>query len=726
MYGTTQDFNNEFIKQIGLGTGISRTYPKGHPSLLPVIQRLKILLKEIPLEKESISLVVVEDIIMIEEERFDSRRLPMVKSLVDRFNQLDIKSITFNVDLSDNDIKEFFTATAATPAEINDYGDFVALVKARGIVGIKVNKFRVGVISSDENGKAINWDNFLESLVVSDTVMSDEQRFKELSKFLAGIGVSGAEPATVQTDHIVGGLEKLALLIADQYGDERWDEYSIVFSRILGVLSPSIKKNIVRYRTENKKLAMLFKTLIPSMNDDDIVDIVAMKAKEKKAGTEEEIVDILKNVTGSRLPDILSTLRMNVPELNFEKIVGRLMSEMKTVRGSKEAEKFVARDLEVKLRNFFPKLRDPEHQERIGAIDSLMKLAPEIFQVKNWDLIRLLIDRFDTMADAETDTRTFTRVVDALKKLYTLSVQQKVDDITQFVSKKFGKHLMRKEATLLDRKKIVINVIAEIQDQNYITDMVSLLWDQGTFIEAREALISFAEYSTPLLIDTLREIDDRVIRMKIIDTLTRIGEKAVPGVKKMCVAPEWFIRRNGALLLGEIKSLEAIDDLARLLRDDEERVQLAAVEALIKIDAPAGRPHLIQALSSKYRSVIVAALKAVDKTDAQAKLPEVLSWIRIRKGIPDEKEEKFRQTVIETMERVGDDTVIPVFNDILNEKSLFKGDLLIPTKQAILNAYIKLNTPNTLQALRDAAKHRDAYVAGMAQEIIKRLNAGRI
>ncbi|GAH49112.1 unnamed protein product, partial [marine sediment metagenome] len=56
------------------------------------------------------------------------------------------------------------------------------------------------------------------------------------------------------------------------------------------------------------------------MVDEDIIDIIAIKAKEKSLTTEHEIVDILKNVTGSRLPDLLSTLRINVPELNFEKI----------------------------------------------------------------------------------------------------------------------------------------------------------------------------------------------------------------------------------------------------------------------------------------------------------------------------------------------------------------------------------------------------------------------
>jgi hypothetical protein len=65
MADLTSQFHAEFIKQIGLGINISRTYPKGHPSLMPIIQKVKIMLKEVPMEKESLSLVIIEDVIMI-------------------------------------------------------------------------------------------------------------------------------------------------------------------------------------------------------------------------------------------------------------------------------------------------------------------------------------------------------------------------------------------------------------------------------------------------------------------------------------------------------------------------------------------------------------------------------------------------------------------------------------------------------------------------------------
>ena len=711
-------FLNDLIKQIGLGINVSRTYPKGHPSLQPVVQRLRILLKEVPIEERSISLVVMEDIIMIGEERFDSRRLPIVKSLVHRFGQLDVKSVTFNVDVSEEDIKEFFAAMVATPADIQDYGDIVALIRARGITGIQVNKFRVGVISSGAEAAAMNWDQFLDSLASAPAAMSDEDRIKELGGFLASVGLTGDEPAEVQTKKIISGMEKLALLIADQYGEDRWNEYSMVFSRMLGALSPTIRKNITKYRTENKKLSVMFKSLIPSMSDEDIIDIISVRAKEKSSNVEQEIIDILKNVTGSRLPGILSTLRVNVPELDFEKIVGRLMTEMKTVKGEKAADKFMSKNLETEMRSIFPRLRNEDHEERNKALDELMTYSNKIFDAEDFNLLRLLVDRLDSMADAETDLYTFGRVVNALVTLYKECQAKNKEELVNFVSKKFGKHLLRKDAALLDRKKLIIKAISEIRDEGYVPELVSLLWDPGTFVEAREALSSMAEFSTPLMISTLRETEDRAVRMKIIDVLVRIGEPAVGEIEKMLSAKEWFVRRNGIYILGEMHHGKSVDKIGEMVYDDQLQVQMAVIEALEKIGNDKAYRYIKNALESRHKIVVIEAMKRLPRELFRDKLSDLLAWIKSRKSIPDKKEEKARQEVINIMGRLADDSIVEALVEILNERALFKASLLEDTKKAALDALALMGTEKSKQALHDAASSRDKFVAATASDLV--------
>ncbi|MEO0226431.1 MAG: HEAT repeat domain-containing protein [candidate division WOR-3 bacterium] len=718
------EFYHEFIKQIGLGINISRIYPKGHPSLEPVVQRLKILLKELPLEKESISIVVIEDILMIEDNRFEAKKLPIVKSLVDRFTQLGIKSITFDVDATDEDIKGFFLAMASTPAEISDYGDIVSLLRTKGVLKVKLNKYRVGVFSSEEEVKEINWTNFLESIALSQESQSEEERIKQLGSFLAGVGVIGSEPVETQTSKVIGGLEKIALMIADQYGEERWNEYSIIFSRILAVLSPTIKKNILKYKTENKKLATLFKSLIPTMSDEDIIDIIATKAKEKKDTSEDEIIDILKNVAGTRLPSILSTVRANFPELNFEKIVSQLMAELKTIKGTEVADKFMSKNLEAEMRSFFPQLREAAPEERVKAIEGLLAFSKKLFDAKDYELLRLLIDRLDSMSDTEENITVFKKIMEAIKLLYLKSEELGFADIIQFISKKFSRHLIRKEKVFLDKKNVVIKIIGDIRDQNYLAELVSLLWDPGTFVEAREALIAMSDFSLPILIDTLKETEDKSVRLKIIDVILRIGEKAIPQTLKLLSSDDWFVKRNGLFILGELKAKDAVDEIGRLLDSKEEQVQIEVLTTLSKIGTEKTKEYIKKGLDSQFPQVVIAAMKNLTKEDVKPKLPQIIQLLKRRKGTPDEKEEALRIGLINLLGELGDDSVVDRLIEILDEKILFKNELLLPTKEAVLRALAQIKTDKALSALKQATNHRDAFVATTAREILKRIKPG--
>jgi hypothetical protein len=344
------DLYNDLLKLLRMGIYLARTYPDGHPSQMRTVQRLHKLFNELRIEKRVVSIVVIENVLTIENERFDSQKISIVKYLVDRFHQIGVNSITFNTEVSESDLDEFFSVMAMQPSDIEDFGDVVAVMRMRDITGVKVNIYRVGVVASDEDVRELDWENFLESLITAETPKTEEERLKELGNFLGVLGVNSSDSTEIQSNKIVGGLEKLALMVVDRYGEERWNEYSLVFSRILAVLSPSVKKNIVRYRTENKKLADLFRKLVPTMDDEDIVDIVVTIAKKKSPRSEDDVVDILSNVSSVKLPDILTTLRQRAPEFYTHKFVNRLMGQVKSRKGPEAATKFVIRNLELEMK----------------------------------------------------------------------------------------------------------------------------------------------------------------------------------------------------------------------------------------------------------------------------------------------------------------------------------------------------------------------------------------
>jgi HEAT repeat protein len=52
---------------------------------------------------------------------------------------------------------------------------------------------------------------------------------------------------------------------------------------------------------------------------------------------------------------------------------------------------------------------------------------------------------------------------------------------------------------------------------------------------------------------------------------------------------------------------------------------------------------------------------------------------------------------------------------------MFKGDLLLPTKEAALYALAKIGTPKAVAALRTAGSHKDQFVSGTALDILEKL-----
>lgn len=714
---------DDLLKLLRMGIYLARTYPEGHPSTDRTARRLRALFDELRIEKRVVSIIIIESVLKIEEERFDSARIPIVKYLIDICTQLGVKSITFNTEAGEHDLKEFFSVMALPPAEIDDYGDVAAVLRLRAITGIKVNIYRVGVVTSEDEFRELDWDNFLESIITSEVPKTEEDRLKELGSFLGALGITGEDSMDTQAEKILTGLEKLSLMIMDRYGEERWNEYSLVFSRILAILSPSVKKNIVRYRSENAKLADMFRKLIPTMDDEDIVEIITMIARKKAPDSDKEVVDILRNVSSTKLPDILTTLGERAPDVYTHDFIDQLLKRVRTTKGSESALKYSTKHLEMEMKSHFPVLRSKSSEERINAVDELVAFADRLFDAENYDLVCLMANRLDAMAEAESDITAFAKAIDALKLLYMKARDRNNAEVMEFIAKKFAKYLMRKDTIFFERKRFVIKAIGETRDPTYVPELLSSLWAPGTYGEAREALIAIADHSAPMLVQTLREADDYSVRMKILDTLKRMSDKAVPEILKLLEADEWYARRNGVFILGELKAESAIDDIGKLISDDSIQIQLEVITSLNKIGGARSAAYIKKALNSKNPQVTLEAMKYLDPEDFKAKLPRVLQWLKRQKSIPDETEEHFRTTVIQALARSKEDAVVSALIAVVKERALFKGRLLQPTKAAALSALAQIGTPKAMQVLQKAANSRNRFIAGTAQDVLQRITA---
>ncbi|MBE0431843.1 HEAT repeat domain-containing protein [candidate division WOR-3 bacterium] len=714
---------DDLLKLLRMGIYLARTYPEGHPSMDRTIHRLRALFDELRIEKRVVSIIIIESVLKIDDERFDSARIPIVKYLIDICTQVGVNSITFNTEAGEHDLKEFFSVMALPPAEIDDYGDVAVVLRLRAITGIKVNIYRVGVVTSEDEFRELDWDNFLESIITSEAPKTEEDRLKELGNFLGALGITGEDSMDTQAEKILTGLEKLSLRIKDRYGEERWHEYSLVFSRILAILSPSVKKNIIRYRSENAKLVDMFRKLVPTMDDEDIVEIITTIARKKTPDSDKEVVDILRNVSSTKLPDILTTLGERAPDVYTHDFIDQLLKRVRTTKSSESALKYSIKHLEMEMKSHFPVLRSKSIEERVNAVDELVAFADRLFEAENFDLVCLMANRLDAMAEAESDLAAFAKAIDAMKILYIKARDRNNAEVMEFIAKKFAKYLMRKDTIFHERKRFVIKAIGETRDPTYVPELLSSLWAPGTYGEAREALIAIADHSVPMLVQTLREADDYAVRMKILDTLKRMSDKAIPEILRLLEADEWYARRNGVFILGELKAESAIDDIGKLINEESIQIQLEVIASLNKIGGARSTAYIKKALNSKNPQVTLEAMKCLDPEDFKTKLPRVLQWLKRQKSIPDETEEHFRTTVIQAIAKSKEDAVVNALIAVVKDRVLFKRSLLQPTKAAALNALAQISTPKAMQVLQKAANSRNRFIAGTAQDVLQRITA---
>ncbi|UCD20008.1 MAG: HEAT repeat domain-containing protein, partial [candidate division WOR-3 bacterium] len=311
--------------------------------------------------------------------------------------------------------------------------------------------------------------------------------------------------------------------------------------------------------------------------------------------------------------------------------------------------------------------------------------------------------------------------IGGLKILYIKARDRGNTEVMEFIAKKFAKYLMRKDTIFLERKRVVIKAIGETRDPTYMPELLSSLWAAGTYAEAREALIALADTSAPLLVQALREIDNYAVRMKILDTLKRMSDKAIPEILKLLQADEWYARRNGVFILGELKAQATIDNIGALIDEDRPQIQLEVVLSLNKIGGEKSVGYLKKALNSKYPYVTLEAMKCLAPDDFKHKLPHVLQWLKRQKAIPNETDEHFRAAVIESLAKSKEESVVNALTSIVRERALLKRAVLLPTKAAALMALAQIATPKAMQALQKSANSRNRFIATTAQDVLQRI-----
>jgi len=147
----------DLLKQLGIGFNVSKMYPPGHPTYDRIAEQVIDILLKFPQKYRTLSLYFFENLVLFEDKRIDTSKVPAVQALAKHFFRINIESISIDRDVSKEDIKGLFEVLSNPPKKFKDVEDPTEFLLQKGIERIRFNEVKFS-LSSAGGEKEIKFD----------------------------------------------------------------------------------------------------------------------------------------------------------------------------------------------------------------------------------------------------------------------------------------------------------------------------------------------------------------------------------------------------------------------------------------------------------------------------------------------------------------------------------------------------------------------------------------
>ncbi len=371
----------------------------------------------------------------------------------------------------------------------------------------------------------------------------------------------------------------------------------------------------------------------------------------------------------------------NAPQVSAEDFNPTLYSfdatEMEQLR--RELEREVERDLRGDvLAALFDRLEEPENPERQSEI---------------LGTLRTLLPNFLSRGEIES-------AADVLRELTTLLG---TDGVLQ--------------GERLDQAR---GIVDELSQKESIEELIRALQD-GSIRPGPRELSDFLRHLGPGALEPLvraaEETDEKELRPVLRDAVRGIAQQNHQAILTLLDSSDPVVVAGVARLAGRIQLVDAGTKLSSLLGHDDERVQLAAIEAAVHLRASTAAGALESALDHDDREIRIAAAKGLGELRYRPganSLKQALNGKRIRQADLSEKIAFF-----EAYGMLAGEDGVALLNRILNSRGLLGRREAPDIRACAALALGKIKTAPSRRALLAAEKEEDPVIRSAVNRALR-------
>ena len=230
-------------------------------------------------------------------------------------------------------------------------------------------------------------------------------------------------------------------------------------------------------------------------------------------------------------------------------------------------------------------------------------------------------------------------------------------------------------------------------------------------------LVRTGEDGADALIDLLTQAQKAEERRVYFDVLLQL-QAGVPALIHMLGDARWFVARNAAELLGEMKAADAEEPLKQLLKHHDDRVRRAAANALINLESSSAR-QAVHAMTKDASPQVRMQVAAALSTQRDGKTGGTLT-----RALDDEVDPEVQLAIIAALGKVATtEAVSRLIKAAEPDGRVFFKKKTTAQRVAAVQALAEARTPAAMTALWQLFEDKDREVRDMVQRLVGPLKA---
>ncbi len=346
-----------------------------------------------------------------------------------------------------------------------------------------------------------------------------------------------------------------------------------------------------------------------------------------------------------------------------------------------------------------------------GALSGTDSRAPlPVPESKEEDVIQKEIDQYLSLLATETDPERFKKILLALIRLCeTLTKEEKMNYVVAILTG------LTRETIVSSKRpeafaKMCVSAIRKCPTTPAIPSILDGYVSQNDRVREifHRLLRIIGEESIQPALTSLINSQDGQARRNLINLLVSFGESARPKLEIYLFDDRWYVVRNMAVILGEIKSEKSLNSLSRAVNHGDFRVQREVIKALTRIGGTKVSSFLLRLLPTapeQFSLIIINSLGVLGDPSAV----EPLIGIALKRDLF-HKNYELRKEAINALAKLRNQEAVEALGRIVAKREFFGGIRYEDLQIAAVRALGRIGGDRSVAFLAKAAAGRNRNI----------------